>query len=123
MLYLANPTTPGVRDAMATGLIAAIMSPRQGNRLAADALFAIDNNCGPRKSGLPGTAYPGDERYPGARPEASSQIRRRPVRLGRDRCPDTPAAPGNPRGRWWLMVGSGQRVQVASWPGRVPVLR
>jgi hypothetical protein len=30
---------------------------------------------------------------------------------------------GSPRGRWWPMVGSGQRVQVASWPGRVPVLR
>jgi hypothetical protein len=64
MLYLANPCTPAVRDAMATtGHLAAIMSPRQGNQLPADALFAVDNNCGPGKDGRPGQAFPGDERY------------------------------------------------------------
>jgi hypothetical protein len=107
---------------MATGLIAAIMSPRRGNRLAADALFAIDNNCGPRKSGLPGTACPGDERYLGlARSELTDSPSPSAARPGP--VPDTPAVPGKPRGRWWPMAGSGQRVQVASWPGRVPVLR
>ena len=65
MLYLANPSTAGVRDAMAAGQLGAIMSPRQGNRLPGAALFAIDNNCGPGKNGQPGTAYPGDERYIG----------------------------------------------------------
>ena len=63
MLYLANPSTTRVRDAMVIGPVGAIMSPRQGNRLPADAMFAIDNNCGPGKDGRPGTAYPGDERY------------------------------------------------------------
>jgi hypothetical protein len=63
MLYLANPSTPAVRDAMASGQLGAIMSPSQGNQLPADALFAIDNNCGPGKKGPPGAAYPGDERY------------------------------------------------------------
>lgn len=65
MLYLANPSTAAARDAMAVGLLGAIMSPRQGNKLPAAALFAIDNNCGPTRNGQPGTAYPGDERYLG----------------------------------------------------------
>jgi hypothetical protein len=62
MLYLANPSTPAARDAMAAGLLGAIMSPRQGNRLPG-ALFAIDNNCGPGKNGKPGSGYPGDNAY------------------------------------------------------------
>ena len=59
MLYLANPCTPGVRDAMATtGHLAAIMSPRQGNQLPADALFADRQQLRPRqgrsaRQGLP----------------------------------------------------------------------
>ena len=48
---------------MVTGPVGAIMNPRQGNRLPAEAVFAIDNNCGPDKDGRPGTTYPGDERY------------------------------------------------------------
>ena len=63
MLYLANPSTPAVRDAQAAGLLAAIVTPRQGNRLPADGLFAIDNGCGPGKDGQPGTGYPGDRAY------------------------------------------------------------
>ena len=47
---------------MASGLLGAIMSPRQGNRLP-DAVFAIDNNCGPGKNGQSGTGYPGDNAY------------------------------------------------------------
>jgi hypothetical protein len=44
MLYLANPCTQDIRDAMADGLLGAIMSPRQGNQLPPAAIFAIDNN-------------------------------------------------------------------------------
>lgn len=62
MLYLANPCTAPIRDAMATGLLGAIMSPRQGNKLP-DATFAVDNNCGPGRDGRPGTSYPGDGPY------------------------------------------------------------
>jgi hypothetical protein len=62
MWYLANPTTAPVRDAMARGLIGAIMSPRQGGRLP-DAVFAIDNGCGPGRDRRPGTGYPGDSAY------------------------------------------------------------
>jgi len=58
MLYLANPSTPAVRDAQAAGLLAAIVTPRQGNRLPADGLFAIDNGCGPGKDGQPGWCAP-----------------------------------------------------------------
>ena len=64
MLYLANPSTQPVRDAMAsTGLLGAMMSHAQGNKLPPETLFAIDNNCGPTKTGTPGAAYPGDEAY------------------------------------------------------------
>jgi hypothetical protein len=62
MLYLANPSTPAARAAMAAGLLGAIMSARQGNRLP-DARFAIDNNCGPGKNVSPGSGYPGDSAY------------------------------------------------------------
>ena len=71
MLYLANPSTPAVRDAQAAGLArGAIVSPRQGNRLPADGKFAIDNDCGPGKDGQPGTGYPGDRAYLRNRPVA-----------------------------------------------------
>jgi len=65
VLYLANPSTQPVRDAMAAGLIGAVMSPAQGNLLPPSALFAIDNGCGPGRDGKPGTGYPGDEHYLG----------------------------------------------------------
>ena len=64
MLYFANPSTQPVKDAMAAGLLGAIVTPAQGNRLPA-AVFCIDNNCGPGRSGQPGTSYPGDEHYLG----------------------------------------------------------
>jgi hypothetical protein len=90
---------------MATGLIAAIMSPRRGNRLAADALFAIDNNCGPRKSGLPGTACPGDERYLG---------------LARSELTDSPASsaarPGPAGPRYGSVPGETRGTLVADSP-------
>jgi hypothetical protein len=62
-LYLANPSTAGIRAKMASGHLGAIMSPAQGNKLPDDALFCVDNNCGPGRDGKPGTAYPGDEAY------------------------------------------------------------
>lgn len=63
MIYFANPSTQPVRDAMATGLLGAIITPAQGNRLPPGALFVIDNGCGPGKNGKPGENYPGDEVY------------------------------------------------------------
>jgi hypothetical protein len=63
MIYLANPSTQPVRNAMAAGLIGAVMSPAQGNLLPSSALFAIDNGCGPGRDGKPGGGYPGDEHY------------------------------------------------------------
>jgi hypothetical protein len=63
VIFLANPSTPKIRDAMAAGLLGAVMSPAQGNLLPPASLFAIDNNCGPGKDGKPGTSYCGDGRY------------------------------------------------------------
>jgi hypothetical protein len=63
--YFANPSTPGVREAMADGRLGAILTPRQGNRLPAASLFVVDNGCGPTRSGAPGSGYCGDERYLG----------------------------------------------------------
>lgn len=45
MRYYANPSTPRVRDAMTSGLLAAIMTPRQGNRLPEGAAWCADNGC------------------------------------------------------------------------------
>lgn len=77
MLYLANPSTQPVRDAMAAGLIGAVMSPAQGNLLPPSAPFAIDNGCGPGKDGEPGTGYPGDCAYLELLSHLSAQSRRR----------------------------------------------
>lgn len=63
MLYLANPSTHEVRAAMAAGQLGAMMTPRQGNRLPAGALFSVDNGCGPDKHGNAGTGYIGDEAF------------------------------------------------------------
>ncbi len=63
LLYLANPSTDLIRAKMASGHIGAIMSRAQGNALPDDALFCVDNSCGPGRDGQPGTAYPGDNAY------------------------------------------------------------
>lgn len=63
MIYLANPSTAPVRAAIAGHSLAAIMSPRQGNRLPQQGMFAVDNGCGPGRDGKPGTGYPGDRAY------------------------------------------------------------
>jgi hypothetical protein len=77
MMYLANPSTPRVRDAMAAGRIGTIMTPAQGNRLPADAAFAIDNGCGPGRNGQAGCGYPGDRAYLEMLSRLSAQARRR----------------------------------------------
>jgi hypothetical protein len=53
VLYLANPSTQLVRDAMAQGLIGCMDTPRQGNRPVPGAWWAADNGCF-------GKGYPGD---------------------------------------------------------------
>jgi len=65
MLYFANPSTPGVRAAMAAGSLACIITPRAGNKLPDGALWCVDNSCGPGKDGRAGAGYPGDEKYLG----------------------------------------------------------
>lgn len=45
MLYLANPTTPIVRDAMAAGQLGQIITPNQGNRIMPGVPWALDNGC------------------------------------------------------------------------------
>ena len=63
MLYLANPSTEPIRQAMASGLLGCIVTPNQGNRLLPPpAAFAIDNGCGPGRAGI-GAGYPGDREY------------------------------------------------------------
>lgn len=63
MIYFANPSTPAVREAMARGQVAAILTPAQGNRLPPDVQWCADNGCGPGKDGQPGSGYPGDRAY------------------------------------------------------------
>ena len=66
MWYMANPSTDAIRAAMGDSsphMLGAILSPRQGNKLPAEGVYCIDNNCGPCATGNPGDAYPGDEAY------------------------------------------------------------
>lgn len=53
------------------------MSSAQGNRLPPDAVFAVDNGCGPGADGLPGTGYPGNRAYLELLSHLSAQSRRR----------------------------------------------
>jgi len=66
MWYMANPISDTIRAAMGDSsphMLGAILSPRQGNKLPAEGVYCIDNNCGPCATGQPGDAYPGDEAY------------------------------------------------------------
>lgn len=45
MLYLANPSTPSVRDAMSQGLLGCIDTPAQGNKRHPGWAWAADNGC------------------------------------------------------------------------------
>lgn len=56
MLYLTPPSTQPVRDAMTPGLLGAITTPKQGNRIRAAWDWAADNGCY-------GTGYPGDRKW------------------------------------------------------------
>jgi hypothetical protein len=63
MLYLANPSTGPIRQAMSEGLLGCIVTPGQGNKLPPPPVaFAVDNGCGPGKAGI-GAGYPGDREY------------------------------------------------------------
>lgn len=55
-VYFANPSTPRVRAAMRSGLLGAIATPAQGNRITGYPLWAADNGCY-------GKGYPGDAAY------------------------------------------------------------
>lgn len=45
MMYLANPSTPAVRDAMRDGLLGCMATPDQGNKLQPGWTWAADNGC------------------------------------------------------------------------------
>lgn len=53
MRYFANPSTPAIREAMTSGLLSCIVTPKQGNRIPANVEFCADN-------GAFGKGYPGD---------------------------------------------------------------
>lgn len=54
--YFANPSSPGIRDAMTTGLLSCIETPKQGNRPVPGAAWCADNGCF-------GKGYPGDDAW------------------------------------------------------------
>ena len=55
-VYFANPSTPAVRQAMRDGLIGAMVTPRQGNRVDGIPLWCADN-------GRFGQGWPGYHRW------------------------------------------------------------
>src|ERR1043166_7958056 len=55
MLYLANPSSPGIVAAMRNGLLGFIDTPSQGN-LRPDVTWCADNGCF-------GKGYPGDAEW------------------------------------------------------------
>lgn len=56
MLYLANPCTPKVRDAMSDGLLGCITTPAQGNQVPDSCLIGADN-------GKFGKGWPGPDAW------------------------------------------------------------
>lgn len=56
VLYLGNPSSAKVRDAMNSGLIGTIITPKQGNKLPEAATWIADNGCF-------GKGYPGDQKW------------------------------------------------------------
>jgi len=65
LLYLANPSTTPIRQAMTSYELGCIITPRQGNRLPREALWGADNGCGPGKNGMIGQGFPGYEPFLG----------------------------------------------------------
>jgi hypothetical protein len=57
VLYLANPSTERVRDAMRAGLLGCIDTPAQGNRIPDGALWCADNGAYSTKG------WPGEEAW------------------------------------------------------------
>lgn len=45
MLYLANPSTPGIRRAMSEGHLGCMATPAQGNLVRSEWTWAADNGC------------------------------------------------------------------------------
>lgn len=71
MLYLANPSTGPIRQAMSEGLLGCMITPKQGNKLPAPpAAFAVDNGCF-------GQGYPGDKAFCWFLMHMSAQARER----------------------------------------------
>ncbi len=62
MIYFANPSNPKVRAAMTAGLLGAIATPAQGNKIAGLPLWCADNGCGPGVRGI-GKGYPGNDAF------------------------------------------------------------
>ena len=62
MIYFANPSNGKVRDAMMAGLLGAITTPAQGNKITGYPLWCADNGCGPGAKGI-GRGYPGDDAW------------------------------------------------------------
>jgi len=56
LIYLANPCSPSVRQAMRGGLLGMIDTPAQGNTLEPGTTWCADNGCF-------GAGYPGDLRW------------------------------------------------------------
>jgi hypothetical protein len=56
VLYLANPSTQRVRDAMTVGLIGMVATPKQGQAVPPNAAWCADNGCF-------GKGYPGDDAW------------------------------------------------------------
>lgn len=64
-MYLANPSTAAVRDAMTRTDLGCIVTPAQGNRLPEGVVWGADNGCGPGKDGKTGAGFRGYENYLG----------------------------------------------------------
>jgi len=56
MRFFGNPSSPRIRDAMNAGLIDAITTPKQGNKMPEQAAWCADNGCF-------GEGYPGDAKW------------------------------------------------------------
>jgi hypothetical protein len=63
VIYLATPSTKAIRDAMTSGYLGCIATPKQGNRIPGGVLWAADNGCGPGQDGAAGRGFPGYARY------------------------------------------------------------
>lgn len=57
MLYLANPSSPPVRDAMRAGILGQMVTPAEGRKPIDGVEWAADNGCFSKKG------YPGDEKW------------------------------------------------------------